>query len=336
MRYIGRQNIAGRYKSFQKKRFFNLFKNKKRTISRQSEIRIYNNPFKREKKNYRLTVTLYTLIIVLIVWAGLLLYLPNFKIKKINFEGLQIIKQPEIEKVIRENFLQTGKFIPKDNFFLVRSKKIEKILNNKFSLRSVEVKKKFPNTLQVNLVEKLSAIVYDNEKTYVLLGVNGEVIKNIKPVDESEFVLRNLNPIATATTTTSTEELSTSTISNTELERVHIPNKSLLIDYHDYPILYDKRILEIAEKDSVLEKEFIEKIIEFYEGVRESRGVDILYMEMDHPLAGIKVITDKNLFILFQPNNNIKNQLNNLEIIFKSNSPKEYVDLRYDERVYWK
>lgn len=336
MRYIKRQDTVGSYKSFQKKRFFRLFKNKKRIVLQQNEIKIYKNPFKRKKKNYRLIITLYTLLITVVVWIGLLLYLPNFKIQKINFEGLQIIKQEEIESKIRENFLQTGKFIPKDNFFLVKSKKIAKFLNIEFSLKSVDVKKKFPNTLQVNLVEKLSAIVYDNEKRYVLLGVSGEVIKDIRPVDESEFILKSLNPIIVATSTTSTEELTATSTINLELERIHIPNRELLADFNNYPILYDKRNLEITEKESILEKEFIEKIIEFYEGIKESRGINTLYMEMNHPLAGIKVTTDIDLFIWFQPNNNIQNQLNNLEIVLSDNNPKEYIDLRYNERVYWK
>jgi len=335
MRYIKHQNVVGRYKSFQKKRFFRLFKNKKHTL-RQSEFKKYKNPFKRKKKNYRHTVSVYFLVVVVVVWIGLLLFLPNFRIKSLEFTGLKIIKYEEIENEIKDNFLKEGSFMPKNNFFLVRSKKIVKFLDDKFSLRSVEVKKKFPNVIQVNLVEKLSAIVYDNEKKYVLLGITGEIIKDIKPVNENEFVLKDFKPFAVSTSTTSTEEITTTTVENEELERVHIPNKKFLEDFSEYPILYDKRKIKIEEKNIVLEKKFIENIIEFYEGVKESRGVDVLYMEMEHPLAGIRVATSKDIVILFQPNNNITKQLNNLEIILSSNNPKEYIDLRYEERVYWK
>ena len=351
MRYVKHQNTYKRYRSFQKKRFFGLFKNKRQVI-KQNETRKYKNPFKRTKKNYRRIITLYILLIAVILWIGLLLYLPNFKIQKLEFEGLQIIKQEEIESIIKENFLQEGKFIPKNNFFLVRSKKIAKFLDCKFSLRSIEITKKFPSTLKINLKEKLSAIIYDNEKKYVLLGINGGIIKDIKPVDESEFVLKNLNIATTTPTSTLPESLNsleaipeqlitTSTI--IEMERTHIPNKELLKDFSDYPILYDKRRLNLEnlpvegeEKNTILDKEFIERVIEFYEVVQEDRGVSIIYMEMEHPLAGIKITTDKEWFVWFQPNNNIDKQLNNLEIILKENNPRDYIDLRYEERVYWK
>src|SRR3989339_1254824 len=312
MRYIKTQNPIKHFKSFQKNRFFRMFKTKKHIILQQNESRTYKNPFRKESKNYKRIIIFYILIVVLFTWLGLLLFLPNFKIKKIEFEGLHIIKQEEIENKIKEKFLQTGRFIPKDNFFLVRTKKISKFLNNEFSLHSIEINKKFPNTLQIKLVEKLSAIVYDNEKKYVLLGINGEVIKDIKPIDESEFILINIPQITSSTSSTSTKDIITTTSQNIESERIHIPNKKLLGDFSDYPILYDKRNKEIEIKTSILDKNFIEKIIEFYENIKKSRGVDILYMEMEHPLAGIKMVADKNLYILFQPNNNIQKQLNNL------------------------
>jgi len=351
MRYVKHQNTYKRYRSFQKRRFFGLFKNKRQVV-KQNETRKYKNPFKRTKKNYRRIITLYILLIAVIIWIGLLLYLPNFKIQKLEFEGLQIIKQEEIENKIKENFLEEGGLIPKNNFFLVRSKKIAKFLDCEFSLRSIEVTKKFPNTLRINLKEKLSAIVYDNEKKYVLLGINGGIIKDIKPVDESEFILKNLNLTTTTPTSTLlasstplealTEQLVT-TSTEIVMKRIHIPNKELLKDFSDYPILYDKRKLNLEnlpaegeEKNTILDKEFIEKVIEFYEVIQEDRGVSILYMEMEHPLAGIKITTDKRWFIWFQPNNGIDKQLNNLEIILRENNPKEYIDLRYEERVYWK
>ena len=350
MRYYHRSGIVGNFeqeKKLNKKRLFHLFKNRRRAVRKQEQeetVWRQNNPYKDPyKANHRPKIALILLILTLISWIVLIIYLPFFRINNIIFNGLNIIKHDEIDNEIRSNFLTGGKIFPKNSYFFLSTAKIEKDLSKKFSLEKIKVSKGFPDTLKVELKERISVIIYDNGKNYFLINKNGEIIKNIKQVGDNEFELSNQTQTTTlpAQIVNSGNQLynfnTSSAVVNQTENKIHIPDyKGLSKEFVNYPILYDKRVNKDGQEIGLIKSEYIDSMIDFYSELTQQGIADIKYLEMEHPMAGIKAYTNKGWSILFQPQNNISKQIENLKTIIKENKPSSYIDLRYEDRVYWK
>ena len=350
MRYYHRSGIVGNFeqeKKINKRRLFHLFKNRRRTIRKQEQEETLwrqNNPYKDPyKPNFRPKIALILLFLTLIAWVILIIYLPFFRINNIMFNGLNVIKHDEIDGEIRNNFLTGGKIFPKNSYFFLSTSKIEKDLTKKFSLEKVKVSKDFPDTLKVELKERISVIIYDNGKNYFLINKNGEIIKNIKQVGSNEFELKNQSETTTlpAQIANNNNQLydfnTSSTVLNQIGNKIHVPDyKGLSKDFINYPILYDKRVLKDGQEIGLIKSVYIDSMIDFYSELTEQGIADIKYLEMEHPMAGIKAYTNKNWYILFQPQNNISKQIENLKTILTENKPTSYIDLRYEDKVYWK
>lgn len=348
MRYIKSSHSFENYKTLEKRRFLKMFKGKKRITTQQENTTHYQNPYKKQPFKYKTAANAGFLMITLIIWLDLIIYLPYFKVNNVNYEGLEIIRNDEIATVVNEklsgfNFW----FLPKDSYFLLNTGGIEKELNKKFSLESVAIEKKFPNTINVKIKEKLSAVIYDDGVEYKILSKSGEVVKNLGPVDQNEYqTVANKeesfdnNAFLTSTTVSSTftkNPILQNTSTPAQFNKKHTPKyQQLSKEYPGYPIFYDKRKQAGDENPVKLDESYMVNVIEFYSRLRDSQITTIKYLEMEHPLAGVVVYSSKPWQISFQPSNDIETQIKNLEIVLGKNQPQKYIDLRYKDKVYWK
>lgn len=293
-----------------------------------------------DTKRIRKMVASILLAVVLITWLALLIYLPYFRITKTSYQGLSIIKYDEINSYIKSGYLDGGKIIPKNNYFFVRAGKIKSDLSQKYSLKSIEVKKIFPGTLSVILEEKVTTIIYDNGSSYSLLDKDGTAIKIIEQYADAASTTTTSTPI---TELTYPDDTSTTTASTTVevIRRSHEPNfEKLTKDNGDIPILYDTRKIFVADKqNSILSPETIQSIIDWHD-LAEAQGIgEVKYMETDDPMAGLRIYFNKPWYLIVETRNlSTDLQLQNLHTILNSRDikPKEYIDLRVGDRVYWK
>lgn len=343
MRHYKPEYTFAKYKPYQSpwKRFFSVFKRKKqKNIYPVRGVPSYKvNPFKKTAKKPitagRIIGTI--LFILVIAWMGMLVYMPYFRINNIEYSGLTNLSQREIEEFIKTNYLDGGKIIPSNDYFLVDTNKIQKGLSDKFSAQSIKVEKIFPNRLNVNVVEKQSSLIYDNGQKYFLLDNGGSVIKYLADVNTDEYrVVTTTN--VTSTNTPRIIMVSTSSpnnISPTTTE--HIPDSDKIKNqFGSYPILFDNRGLTIAEKElDILPDDLINFIVYWYTDLPK-QGIQPQYFVLDNLNSGVLIKTNKVWSIFVQPNNDYTSQLNNFKSILKTIKPKEYIDLRFGERVYWK
>ena len=80
----------------------------------------------------------------------------NLNIKKIKIENNSIIKTDEIKKKLS--------FLYKENLFFLKIKDIEENLKDETFIESFSVKKIYPNTLKLIIVEKKPIAVLQNKK----------------------------------------------------------------------------------------------------------------------------------------------------------------------------
>lgn len=340
MRYIQSEKSFRRFNPMPKPKkhgLFSFLKREKKTVlapaaamraTEKPSSRV--NPYRREEKTkvgLSLQIKLLFLFALILSWVALAIYLPYFRINKIVYYGLDIIQKDEMEKYIKTSYLDSWGILPHSNYFLASKSKITDLLNQKYSLNRLEVRKKFPNTLEIDLEEKMSSVIYDNGQAYYILDSEGTAIK----------FLENITPPipCDSSSTEAMGEVATSTPSTPD---IHTPNYLFMRNqYGNYPVLYDKRCLTVTEKqNNILSPKIIADTIAWRDLLEKEGIASVKYFITENPLAGLGAVTNKGLTVYWQPANDTTAQLTNLKTILKSEQPQQYIDLRFGERVYWK
>ncbi|MBI5728625.1 MAG: hypothetical protein HY983_00025 [Candidatus Magasanikbacteria bacterium] len=321
--------------------FFKKNKQRRLVVQREEGWGRYSNPFKLKKKIRRTHLAPMALLSLLFAWLALVLYLPYFRVTEVTVTGLKIIKPEEINSLVKTKFLVSGRFWPRNNYFLIREALVAEAIQEKFTFNSIAVTKVFPHAITINLEEKVSSAIYDNGSEYWLLDQEGTPVQYLREVTSTEFELtKAIAPSSTEPTVLGAKINASSTpaASSTIKVSVHIPNfKKIQQEYGKYPLIYDTRNIPVTERQgSIIRPAVVQGIIDFFNGLQQGKIAAIKYMVMSDPTAGVTVITDQPWKILFQPTNAIQPQLENLRIILRDNHPSQYVDVRFGGRIYWK
>lgn len=98
----------------------------------------------------------------IVVSAYVFLFSEFLKVENISVEGAVELQGKELGDVIAGkydgNYLN---FLPKNNYLLVSSKKIEELLLDSFKkIKSVEVERKFPNQIGIKIQERKSLLIW--------------------------------------------------------------------------------------------------------------------------------------------------------------------------------
>jgi hypothetical protein len=287
-------------------------------------------------KNIFKAIKIFFFPALLIIGLVLLSQINYFKIQNVNFEGAKTIKEEDLHNFIETHLGEENRllFFSQNNFFFLDTSELESKLGQKFPLNSVNVKKVFPNSLEVQLDEKISTIVFTNGEEYELLDLNGDYLKPLTIIINQN---NDINPLASSSTQPNNNTTSTfKTLANKQGD-LKIRTNNIGREYQSLPIIYTKNNKIFSNKGlGVISKQSISAAIELKNRVEKQKIGYVKYFTIDDLGTSLEATTNSSWKILFNPKNNYDNQINNLKLVTKENSPKEYVDVRYDGRVYYK
>ena len=345
MKHFRSERAFQKYKpeeSWQKK-FARFFRKKQRVISISEEpSHRLSNPYKPHNRPKAKTgkFTPILLFILIIGWIFCLAYTPYFKIKKVLYIHLTNTSKAELENFINSNYLQRQSWLPVSNYFFISPQRLAQDIKKHFSLEDAEVTKVFPDQLQVEVKEKVSVLIYDNGKKYFLLDKEGRVIKSIANVEENELKTQTapLFDQFTETSSSSPENIPTSTIIMTSTIVEHTPNNSTIKQFFSkYPLVYDRRGVDVSEKQTgILPADYIAAILAWNTHLVEQGKIRPKFFLLDNLNSGMIINTNQPWYIIFQPKNNIENQIMIFDELLPTIKPKAYIDLRFGEKIYWK
>ncbi|MFA6454453.1 MAG: cell division protein FtsQ/DivIB [Patescibacteria group bacterium] len=165
----------------------------------------YKNPFFQNKRTAdikpgwlknksKLAIFAAAIIILILVW--LLFFSTLFKIQKIEVNGVRESLTGEIESIAWD--LARDRLAGKNNLLLYNKSDLIKILNEKYYLDDLTVKRKLFHTLTINLREKQQAAVWREDEQYYYLDGDGNVINQTDPLninDGSYPLIENLTAV---------------------------------------------------------------------------------------------------------------------------------------------
>ncbi|PIR12865.1 hypothetical protein COV49_04090 [Candidatus Falkowbacteria bacterium CG11_big_fil_rev_8_21_14_0_20_39_10] len=155
----------------------------------------YSNPFFQQRRKKRVRRLDWSFlwrkkIITLSIWLiiiglGWLFFFSNvFKINTISVEGTQKISSGEIEGLVwdqtkEKRFL----FGQQNNLFLFKKNQFIKNLKERYTFDTLEVDKKMPGNLIINVREKSYAFIWRENDKYYYCDIDGYVIDEINPLE---------------------------------------------------------------------------------------------------------------------------------------------------------
>lgn len=124
----------------------------------------------RKKKRRRKRRIMFLLIVLLAFSIGVtLLKATSFDIKQVIFTGQEAIPLAYLER-------QT-EGVKGENIFLLRKKEVLSMLDSNAYFKSMTLKRKFPNTIEIELVEKKAEISYPYQGITSLLNKEGVLLQ---------------------------------------------------------------------------------------------------------------------------------------------------------------
>jgi cell division protein FtsQ len=109
----------------------------------------------------RLIVATVALILLTTITTKLRINITKFNLKKINIENISLLKEEDLKKLLIP--------INEKNLLLLKNKEIEQLLIQNTFIESFTIKKKYPNTLKIKIIEKKPiAILFEGKKKFYL------------------------------------------------------------------------------------------------------------------------------------------------------------------------
>ena len=135
--------------------------------------------------NIRILIAITLFITLTTITSQSKIVFSKFKINKINIENNSLLKEEEIKKLLFKIYDQ--------NLILLKSEEIENALMQNSFIDSFNIKKKYPNTLNIEIFEKKPIVVLQTKKNKFYLTEKNDLInfKNFKEYKDLPYVIGN-------------------------------------------------------------------------------------------------------------------------------------------------
>ncbi len=266
------------------------------------------NPFFKDRKQGRGSkkntfrfkkIILLMFTIAIFTTALWFFYLSNtFKITSIEISGEFRVSQEEIENLIKRN-LEGRKFIfPNDNIFVLNKEIIIEDLQNNYNFAKIEVSKIIPDKLSIVLSDRQYRAIWFEEGNYYYIDDQGYVLDKINTLEE--------------------------------------------IDLDNYPIIENQSAILI--KDNIVNKEIesIDFILQAWQSFKEEKSdlsIEKFIIKNEKNSLNLQLASGPVLYLNLLEDS--KEQINNFIILYQEEikdniDSLNYIDLRYNETIYYK
>lgn len=275
------------------------------------------------------------IILGTLIWLGYFVFFtPFFMLSEIKIVGHRETGEQEFLKVIGD-FLNSRRYwiFFQKNFFILDEAGLGESLNNKFVLSKLEISKKFPKKLNIQLKERVSVLNLCLEDNCYKIDYSGQVTTRLNKGELDESLLLVYYKRDDGGDTGGAEEAGESEGDSS------IEADSLL------SLENEEEAPKIMPKITKIDSEKIHALLDLFEILKQNgRGAEVESMEIygfDGLTKKITVNTRAGYKVFFNDENDLEEQVNNFDLILskeiKNNIGNiEYIDLRFGDKIYYK
>jgi hypothetical protein len=289
-------------RDYHKKNYRNPFFRKSKSGSATRGRGFYYGRGPSRLKALRKLTVLFLLLMAAVGWVYFLFYSPYFEIKKIEISGLERISEAELEEMLRSQ-ITNRKFLifKQNNIFWFDENFAEKTINSKYALVSLKIDKKLPNILKVKLEEKKPALAWKTGEKFYHADWDGTIIHELSQ-----------NEVAA------------------------------VLDTKEMPLVYDENNQEIEIKNTILTPLLVQFTVNLHNTLSEKTGLTIDgFVVINQPNTIIKAVVRDGWQIYFSSSRDFNLQIDKLSLFLRERKEEdgkiqEYIDLRFEDRIYYK
>lgn len=269
--------------------------------------RLYPKDYRAKENKSRKRIIFFILILFFILALGYFLFFsPIFKVKEIKISGGRAIGSDDIYKYLNDfRFKKVLIFFNHDNIFLLTKSKLRNILIDRFSrILSIQISKDiFKKNINIQITERKEVGIYCQAQ-----NLSEEILEGCYYID-SEGVIFEQAPQTSGT---------------------------LILVIKDYSGK------EIKIRNSVLDKELMVKFIELRDILSSQFSLKALdFVIGNDAIKGFRLDTNEGWYILFDGSRDLESQIMALQLVLEEKIKEarknlEYIDLRIENRVYYK
>ncbi len=298
-----------------------------------------------EKRNLSKKILWYFIFFIILGGVWFFFFSQTFAITNIVIETNNVTTRQKAEKIIQDMlFKKQWNFISRANIFTFPKFKIEESLRGQFFLEELAFKRNFPHTLITIMKEKESKIELFTQSQRFLLDTEGRVIREVPQIIE---VPENpILPVEKQTSHNITEENTVkitgdvAVLQETTLQKDFFKDRVLMEG--ENIVIYLLESSQILSGEKIFTFDDITHIIEILSVSKNITQIPCIYITLPKRDDGeIRFKTQENWEIVFDLKKDISKQLQNFELVYKEKFEDkreglQYIDLRFDERVYYK
>lgn len=261
-------------------------------------------------------------------------YSPNFKLTEIEIRGRENISEFALKNIVEEQFDHSRFLIfRQDNIFMFSKGLARKNIKNSYVLDELIIDKQYPHKISISIKEKVSTVVWvtkkENVDRYYYLDLNGVVLGEM-PILEVEKIYTDKKIVADEKEKAIEVENDSGGVASQEQGSIILP------------LIYDLSNSEVKIKEQVLDGKAITFIIELSQKFAAAfPNIKVKHFATPELMTTrVHIITEKGWAVYFESAKNLDAQLQNLKLVLegkiKDPSKIQYIDLRFDDRVYYK
>lgn len=157
----------------------------------------YSNPFFRRKKislarpngflSNKIKLGIFAALVIILIFIWLLFFSTLFKITKVEISGARESLAKEVEAAARQ--VAENRLLGKNNLLLYDKNGLSEILNDKYYLQNLIIKRQPFHTLKIDLEEKQKIAVWREDEKYFYLDGEGNAINQVDPLNLNGYSL---------------------------------------------------------------------------------------------------------------------------------------------------
>jgi hypothetical protein len=267
---------------------------------------------------------------------------PAFRVTQIIIEGSKPDTTAVIQQVLSERLSNSRLMLfPQSNIFLYDSREAEDDIRQLFFLDRLDIRKKLPNTVTVNISEK-------NAVTFLMTG------GKFWALDEQGYVIRKLTrremisliDLPEGMEAVDSGELGSESVQVAEIENVQIEDSSPEMrrnNSNPMPLIIDREntLREYVPGADAVAEEIIALVRQAYQRLPSDTGTGIRWFVLEATADTVDVVQREGWNIYMTTMIQYDRQVERLLLVLRDKigdrrSLLEYVDLRYDERIFYR